>query len=269
MTHLDIPISPESALVEREPLNQIAEAALSVARLLMETGASATIVHEECSRVARGLGAQHVDLRSGYDALDITISKGTSYMTRTVEIGPLGVNYRLAHAVRALAKRIAEGGFTSAEAISESTRLEKGTARHPRWVVALGTGIACAAFGRLLGIDWAAFIPVLASGVIGQWVRQVLQRRGVNTFAVAGSVAFLASGLGALGARFAGSTTVALAMVASVLLLVPGVPALDALYDVFQGHPTLGTARGVVVGMTVIFMATGVLIAGVLLGVLR
>ena len=261
--------SLESVLVERAQLSQIAEAALSVARLLMETGAPAKIVHEECRRVGCGLGAQHVDLRSGYASLDITITKGGIDFTRMMEVGSLGVNYRLAHAVRALVKQIAEGELTSAVAISELTRLEKGTARHPPWVVSVAVGIACAAFGRLLGMDWAAFIPVLACGGIGQWVRQLLLRHHVNAFVVAGFIAFLASGLGALGSRLAGSTTVALAMIASVLLLVPGVPALDAQYDILEGHPTLGTARGVVVSMTVIFMATGVLIAGVLLGVLR
>jgi uncharacterized membrane protein YjjP (DUF1212 family) len=118
-------------------------------------------------------------------------------------------------------------------------------------------------------MDWAAFIPVLAGGCIGQWVRQLLQRHHVNVFVATGFIAFLASGLGGLGSRLAGSTTLVLAMVASVLLLVPGVPAIDAQYDVMEGHPTLGTARGVVISITVIFMATGVLIAGSLLGILR
>jgi uncharacterized membrane protein YjjP (DUF1212 family) len=235
----------------------------------MEAGAPATIVHEECRRVVRGLGAQHVDLRSGYASLDITIAKGSVDLTRMMEVGPLGVNYRLAHAVRTLVARIAEGAFTSAEAITELTRLETGTARHPPWVVAVAVGIACAAFGRLLGMDWPAFIPVLAGGCIGQWVRQWLLRRRVNAFLVAGFIAFLASGLGGVGSRLAGSTTLVLAMVAAVLLLVPGVPALDAQYDILEGHPILGTARAVVVSMTVIFMATGVLIAGVLLGIPR
>src|SRR4051812_47461439 len=98
----DIPKSPESVLAAREQLCQIAEAALSAGRLLMEAGASATIVHEECRRVVRGLGAQHVDLRSGYASLDITITNGSVDLTRMMEVGPLGANYRLAHAVRTL-----------------------------------------------------------------------------------------------------------------------------------------------------------------------
>jgi uncharacterized membrane protein YjjP (DUF1212 family) len=70
---------------------------------------------------------------------------------------------------------------------------------------------------------------------------------GANVFVVVACVAFLA--------------------IASVLLLVPGVPAFDAQHDILDGHPTLGTARAVVVGMLLIFIATGVLIARVVLGV--
>jgi uncharacterized membrane protein YjjP (DUF1212 family) len=32
-------------------------------------------------------------------------------------------------------------------------------------------------------------------------------------------------------------------MIAPVLLLVPGVPAFNAQYDILEGRPTLGSAR--------------------------
>jgi len=257
----------DPALLERQELDQVAEAALCAARVLMEAGVRAKVVHEDCARIARGLGAEHVDLRSGYASLDITVTRGMSTITRMVEVGPLGVNYRLSHGIRALAQRIGDDGMTPTQALSEMTRLKQQTGRHAPWVVALAVAIACAAFGRLLGMDWAAFIPVAASAAIGQSVRHSLLRRGANVFVVAACVAFLASSLAELGARWAGSTTLDLAMIASVLLLVPGVPALDAQYDILDGHPTLGSARTVVVGMTLIFIATGVLIARAVLAV--
>jgi uncharacterized membrane protein YjjP (DUF1212 family) len=249
-----------------QELDRVAEAALCAARVLMEAGVRANLVHEDASRIARGLGAEHVDLRSGYASLEITITRGTSRVTRMAEVGPLGVNYRLSHAIRTLAERIWCRGITPAEALSEMTRLKRDTGRHAPWVVALAVGIACAAFGRLLGMDWAAFIPVAASGAIGQSVRHSLLRRGANVFVVAACVAFLASSLAELGAQWAASTTLDVAMIASVLLLVPGVLALDAQYDILDGHPTLGTARAVVVGMILIFTATGVLISRAVLG---
>jgi uncharacterized membrane protein YjjP (DUF1212 family) len=91
-------------------------------------------------------------------------------------------------------------------------------------------------------------------------------RRLVNVFVIAASVAFLSSSLAGLGASRAGSATVNVAMVASVLMLVPGVPAFNAQSDIMEGHPTLGTARGVCVIMLLTFIAIGVLLAQVLLG---
>jgi len=64
-----------------------------------------------------------------------------------------------------------------------------------------------------------------------------------------------------------GSTTVSLAMIASVLLLVPGVPALNAQSDIMEGHPTLGTARAVCVIVLLTFIAVGILLARAVLGV--
>ena len=48
-------------------------------------------------------------------------------------------------------------------------------------------------------------------------------------------IAFAASMLSGIGARLAGSHTIDPAMIAAVLLLIPGVPALNALNDVLDG----------------------------------
>jgi uncharacterized membrane protein YjjP (DUF1212 family) len=60
-----------------------------------------------------------------------------------------------------------------------------------------------------------------------------------------------------MGARWAGSETFAAAMLASILLLVPGVPAVNAQSDILQGRPTLGSARLATVVMALIFIAVG------------
>jgi len=258
--------SHDAVVLNHQELEQIAEAALLVARRLMETGSRAEVVHEACALVARGLGCDQVNLRSGYASLEITLDSGTNTITRMIEVGPLGVNYRLNHAIRKVVRRFRESSCTPAETVAEMTRLERETPRQPPWVVALWVGIACASFGRLLGIDWAAFIPVLAAGALGQAGRHILLRRGTNTFVVAAGIAFLSSTLGGLGARWAASTTVNLAMNASVLLLVPGVPAVNSQSDIMEGHPAMGSARAIFVIMLLIFIAIGVLIAHVIVG---
>ncbi len=258
--------APDSVALNHLELEQIAGAALLVARRLMETGSRAEVVHEGCSLVARGLGCEHVNLRSGYASLEITLDSGLNTITRMIEVGPLGVNYRLNHAIRDMVRRFQESSCTPAETVAEMTRLERDTPRQRPWLVALWVGVACASFGRLLGTDWAAFIPVLAAGTLGQAGRHVLLRRGTNAFVVAAGIAFLSSTLGGLGARWAASTTVNLAMNASVLLLVPGVPAVNAQSDIMEGHPAMGGARAIFVIMLLIFIAIGVLIAHVFVG---
>jgi uncharacterized membrane protein YjjB (DUF3815 family) len=133
-------------------------------------------------------------------------------------------------------------------------------------VVALAVGIACGSFGRLLGIDWLAFIPVFLGAAIGQGVRHHLVRLGVNGFVVAAIVAMVASVTAGLLSRLTGSVMVETAMFASVLLLVPGVPALNAQTDIMEGGPTMGSARAVHVFMILVFTTVGVWLAQVFLG---
>jgi uncharacterized membrane protein YjjP (DUF1212 family) len=259
--------SSDPVVLKHRELEQIALASLRVARLMMECGARAQVVQQGCSLVARGLGAEHMELRSGYASLAITVGSGINTITRMAQVGPLGVNYRLDHAIRKLVIRVHAGGLTPADVVDQLERLVRETPRHAPWVVAVAVGFACAAFGRLLGVDWPAFLPVALAGGAGQWGRHRLLRGGANVFVVAAVMAFFSATLGGLAARWAGSSTQHLAMIASVLLLVPGVPALNAQFDIMEGHPTLGSARAVSVMMLLVFIAIGVLMAQGLLGV--
>lgn len=257
----------DSVPLQHRRLEQIAMTALRASRLLTECGARVRVAHDGAALIARGLGVEPVGTRTGYASQELTVSSGANTITRMMSVGPHGVNHRLDHALRALAVRVSKGGMTVEETEREMDRLVKETPRHSVWVVTLAVGVACAAFGRLLGIDWAAFAPVLLAGAVGQYARHLLLKRGINSYIVAAAIAFLAAGLGGLGARLAGSATINLAMMASILLLVPGVPATNAQTDIIDGFPTMGSARAVSVIMVMVFATTGVWLAEMLLGV--
>jgi uncharacterized membrane protein YjjP (DUF1212 family) len=78
---------------------------------------------------------------------------------------------------------------------------------------------------------------------------------------MAAIIAFLAGSIGGWGARLAGSGSVDTAMMASVLLLVPGFPATNAQTDIMDGYPTVGSARAVWVAMVMVFASTGLWLA--------
>ena len=97
--------------------------------------------------------------------------------------------------------------------------------------------------------------------------RQALQRTDINFYVGAAIVGALTASLGGLGAQLAGSATVELAMVASTLLLVPGVAATNAQADIMDGYPTMGSARAVSLIMTMAFVTIGLWLAQFLVGV--
>ena len=110
----------EPETVERASLEDIAMLAMEFGRLLMECGASARIVEEIVGTVARGLGAERVDLRIGYASLAITVGIGGEGITRMRKVGPLGVNQRLDHSLRELAGAVRRGEFTASAARLEA-----------------------------------------------------------------------------------------------------------------------------------------------------
>jgi len=247
-------------------LEDIAVLSLEFGRLLMESGASARVADEIVHMVARGLGADLVDLRIGYASLAITVGIKGEAITRMRKVGPLGVNHRLDHSVRELARVVGRGELTVTATRSKLEALAQNPQRYPGWLVDIAVGIACASFGRLLGVDWAAFVPVFIGAALGQWLRRQSATCQLNVFVAATLVVFIASALSFLGASLLRSLTVDTAMFGGVLLLVPGVPALNALNDILEGHPTLGSARAVWVVVILVFLTVGVWLGQMLLG---
>ena len=143
--------------------------------------------------------------------------------------------------------------------------IESNTCRYSNWVMALAVGLACAAFGRLLGVDWVGTFPVFTGATIGQLLRRFLLSKHVNVFLCASVVSFISALLSGSGAQLSGSVKVDVAMIAAILLLVPGVPSINAQTDILEGHPTLGSARAVTVIVLLIFVAVGLWFSQVVL----
>ena len=262
-----MPPETDPVPLKHRELERIALCALKAARILLESGARVKVVHEGAALVAKGLGADIIGMRAGYASLEITVSNGANTITRMTSVGPHGVDHRLDQAARDLCLTVSQGGM-SVEAVEAAIdQLARKVPRYGAATVALAVGLACAAFGRLLGVDWAAFLPVFVAGTAGQYTRHLLRVRGINAYVIATVIAFLAAALAGLGAMLAGSASVPLAMIAAILLLVPGVPATNAQTDIMDGYPSMGSARAVAVLMVMIFATVGVWIAEVMLGV--
>ena len=243
------------------PLSDVARLSLSVGRLLMESGESGRIIHEEIIRVAYALGCDSAEVYCQHAAIIVTLRRGEEFCVQMGKVGEHGVNLRQSEAIKDTLRRVASGDLECSAAQTEFDDVPHTTPSYPIWLVCLCTGLACSAFGRLFGVDWPAFFPVLIGTASGQWIRHALIVRKQNIFIVSGIVSFGSAFLAGLGARLLGSSHPETATVAAVLLLVPGAAVLNVQMDAIEGKPNLAAARGLRVIYLLVFMTLGLIAA--------
>ena len=121
--------------------------------------------------------------------------------------------------------------------------------------VLLTVGLANASFCRLFGGDWIAMGIVFTSTLVGFAAKQRMQAHGVNHFLIFIISAFMASLCASAALRFDCSAETALAT--SVLFLVPGVPLINGVIDIVEGHILIGCSRLINALLLIICIAIG------------
>ncbi|MGA8054995.1 MAG: threonine/serine exporter family protein, partial [Burkholderiales bacterium] len=161
--------------------------------------------------------------------------------TRVARVPIVGVNLNILSEVEQLLGRFQQGQVTPAQLAPELERIAILPHHYSRGVIVAASGLACAAFCRLFGGDWAALAITGVAAAVAARVRIELNQREANYFLVALLTALVASLL-ASGALWFSETSQS-ALTASVLLLVPGVPLINAGVDILRGYISAGLAR--------------------------
>ena len=161
-------------------------------------------------------------------------------LTRVVPIPALPISF----------ERNADMGALSWDAIDDKLTLEEIRVRYDRLVsrpridpmfVLVTVGFANASFCRLFGGDWTAMSIVFTSTLVGPAAKQRMQAHGMNHFLIFIISAFIASLCASASLRFPCTSEVAIAT--SVLFLVPGVPLINGVIDIVEGHILIGCSR--------------------------
>ena len=242
-------------------LPEVARLVLTAGRMLLEWGANARTVHDAIFRLATGLGCDSAEAFCQHAAIIVVLNRGNESHTQMGKVGEHIVNLRRTQKLQEIVLGVSEGKLTCAEAQNELNEIPKTTKHYPIWFVCLATGLACSSFGRLFKSDWVSFLPTIIGAGLGQYLRHTLFHRKYNIFLTAGTVSFVSASIAGLGAKSLGSVHLPLAMVASVLLLVPGIPVLNAQIDVIEGKPNLAVARALRITFLLLFMALGLTLA--------
>jgi len=256
--------------LDRETLAEIVDLALRAGQLLMENGAESQRVEVTVRSVGTGLGCDWGDVLVSHNAIVVSHISGREFRTKIRRVSRGGVNMSLIEQISHLTHRIEEGKFDRAQVRAELERISNYPRHYNRWLTVVAVGLACAAFSRLFSGDWLTFGVTLISAAVAMFVRQELTLRNFNSLLGVVASALVAGSMVAviyLLTEF--SRQVGLALAASVLLLVPGVPFINAVEDLIKGYTVVGLARGATSALIILAIALGLLIAMQLIGISR
>lgn len=105
-----------------------------------------------------------------------------------------------------------------------------------KYAVLVLASVANASFCRLFGGDWISMFLVLIATVVGFRLKQIMSADRIDTKVVFLCSAFVSSVIGAGGYVFNLGATPDIALGTSVLYLVPGIPYLNSMSDLLDGH---------------------------------
>jgi uncharacterized membrane protein YjjP (DUF1212 family) len=265
MPPIDHPL--EKPPLEREELRDVIDLALWAGQLLLQHGAETERVEETVHHLGTALGAQWLDILVSPNAVVVTTSSGEEFRTKVRRVVTLGVNLNMVAEVNDLSHRV-EGGELDRFAVRrELMQISIMPPLYNRWLVIGTVGLACAAFSRLFGGDWAVFAVTLAASAASTFVRQELIRRSFNPLMIVIVTAFVAGLLASAATVLQLSSQPQIALASSVLLLVPGVHLINSAEDLIKGHMVTGVVRGVTGALISLCIALGLLLAMRLIGV--
>lgn len=270
-------VQPHGALVRSSPgsgspltyeeLRDIIDLALWAGQLLLQYGAETQRVEDTVSRLGTSLGCDRMNILVSPNAMVITTISGEEFRTKIRRVRSLAVNMNVVHAVNSLTRRVAAGELDRVQVRAELERISALPPHYNRWLVVFMVGLACAAFSQLFGGDWPIFGVTFVSAAVAMVVRQELTRHHFNALVIVVTTAFVAGLLASSATLLQLGAEPQLALAASVLLLVPGVPLINAVEDLIKGHMVTGLARGITGLLVSLGIALGLLMAMRLVGI--
>jgi len=209
--------------------------------LLLQHGADAGRVEASLRQMEAGLGIDRIDAIVMSKTILLTATRQEAHHTRVARVPIVGVNMNSLNEIEQLLGLFQQGQVTPEQLKRVLNQIASLPHHYSRSVIVVAVGLACAAFCRLFGGDWAALAITGVAAAIAAWVRMWLNQRQVNYFLVVLLTALTASLVA--GSALWLSQTPQSALTAAVLLLVPGVPLINASVDILRGHISAGLAR--------------------------
>ncbi len=234
---------------------------------LMAVGTHTSRVVRNTSRIAQSFGF-FADMTIFQKTIIMTLrDKDNSHSYSTVnKIKPMALNFEINSRLSSLSWE-AYDEHLSLEQLKSQYQEIVSKPRINKWIVLLLVACANASFCRLFLGDWQAMCIVFVATLVGFFIRQKMLEKHINHLFVFIASSFVASMIGSMATVYHFGSTPQIALGTSVLFLIPGVPLINGVLDIIEGHALAGVSRLINAALLIICLAIGLSLTLLLIGV--
>ena len=239
----------------KEEIKSFTKFIADYASCLLGCGVHTSRVIRNSTRIAQSFGLQ-IRMTTFPNSLILTVSdKDDAFIyTEVVHIQHQAINFTYNSELSSLSWEALDKHL-SLDEIKEKYLQIKSQPRISPELTTLLVGLANAAFCRLFGGDLLAVLTVFVATLIGFYLRLFLQKKKINHFIVFTLSSFVASLCASTSIFF--DATAEIAIATSVLFLIPGVPLINGVIDILEGHTLSGGSRLVQAFLLILCIAVG------------
>jgi uncharacterized membrane protein YjjP (DUF1212 family) len=258
----------EIDLEQKSPsIEQVSDLLAEIACQLMTSGAHTMRIIQNISRMAKTFGYE-INISVFQMSIMMTIAEYSNPMNRLTVVKktkPLLLNFTHVSELSTLSWDTYDKRLNYEEIQSRFHEIVTQKRMSPILVLFL-VALANASFCGLFKGDFPSMGLVFVATLIGFFVRQQMINRRINHLVVFTTSAFIASLIAGLGYVFQWGNTPQIALATSVLYLIPGVPLINSILDIIEGHILTGIARLVNASTLIVCIAIGLFLAMLILG---
>ncbi|MEI7855889.1 MAG: threonine/serine exporter family protein [Methanomicrobiales archaeon] len=245
---------------EPDPEGHRVDLYLDLGRTLYESGASVQRINDSVRYCAHTLGDDDVHAFLGNEAIEVGRRTGERTQIRMHAFRePVRVNATILQGVSRILASFGTGGATPESVRSRLQALRDLPPVFPAWLIVVAVGAACAAFALLNNADLLSLWVVFIAASIGFATKLYAATRAGNLYLTVLLSALTASVSALVLLPFSRTATPEIALISSLLFLVPGAILINGGLDIVRDHTGCGIARFTSV-MAQLLVITGVLL---------
>lgn len=245
-------------MITSDNLNKIVDFLCEYASRLMSCGVHTSRVVRNTQRVARSQGVWiTIQVFRRHITMTVSVEETGQCVTRLVQVPKAPISFSRNSALSSLSW-LAYDNKPSLDVLKEKYQQILEKPKLPPFLVLVLASLANMSFCQLFGGGFLAMMIVLTGTAIGFYLKQKMGQWKSNLFTTFIMSSFVASLFCAVLSNYLlGPEQIVIVMSTSILYLIPGVPLVNGVIDIIEGHIMIGVSRLVDATLLIFSIAVG------------